>query len=212
MVLCGRVVAVEGFHQFSSDRRRETLSGKGQCLLLGAMCDPYPDPVLITRAFLQKIENALPRFLNLNKEEVKDGLDLNLELKQIFIGWPESSEEFIKKSVARGLESINLQYGIDWIHSSDALEQDSNNGTADAKTETYSTKLVAEETINENAGMTKVPESMVETEMHSTKRSMEYDEAACLEEPKFKNVKYDFMTNSEKISEVADPREIFLKI
>ena len=112
------------------------------------MCDPYPDPVLITRAFLQKIENALPRFLNLNKEEVKDGLDLNLELKQILIGFPESSEEFIKKSVARGLESINLQYGIDWIHSSDALEQDSNNGTADAKTETDSTKLLAEETIN----------------------------------------------------------------
>ena len=64
--------------------------------------------------------------------------------------WPQSSEELLKKSVATGLEAINLTYGIDWIHSSDAP--------------------VTEETINENAGMTNVPESMVETEVHSTKR------------------------------------------
>ena len=66
--------------------------------------------LLITRVFLQKIERALPKFLN--KEDVKDGLDLNLELKQIFIGWPESSEEFIEKSVARGLESISPMASI----------------------------------------------------------------------------------------------------
>ena len=45
------------------------------------MCDA--DAAFISPAFMRKIENALLKFLN--NEDIKDGLELNLELTQMFI-------------------------------------------------------------------------------------------------------------------------------